>query len=186
MRIVIWWSVLHGGHRLGLELLFALVRALSLRGGRGGLFSELTKAFTTWLPRRAGARAGHHVDVRALGRGVHAAAGCLIFQLHRLAPRLRASSARWAWSGRFSSIAGFATIRAIIRASTRPNLALLGPTASRRRTAMCHGANCCSRTVWLLWVQYFCLSYGWYFYITWLPTYLQEARQLTFGKSALC
>jgi cyanate permease len=31
-----------------------------------------------------------------------------------------------------------------------------------------------SRTVWMLWLQYFALSYPWYFYITWLPTYLQS------------
>jgi nitrate/nitrite transporter NarK len=30
-------------------------------------------------------------------------------------------------------------------------------------------------TVWLLWGQYFCMSYGWYFYITWMPTYLKES-----------
>jgi sugar phosphate permease len=41
-----------------------------------------------------------------------------------------------------------------------------------------------SRTVWLLWVQYFCLSFPWYFFITWLPTYLQEARGLTPEQSA--
>ena len=27
-------------------------------------------------------------------------------------------------------------------------------------------------TMWLLWGQYFCLSYGWYFFVTWLPDYL--------------
>jgi len=36
-----------------------------------------------------------------------------------------------------------------------------------------------SRSLWLLWVQYFCLSFPWYFYITWLPTYLQEYRHQT-------
>jgi sugar phosphate permease len=41
-----------------------------------------------------------------------------------------------------------------------------------------------SRTVWLLWLQYFCLSFPWYFYITWLPTYLQEARHLTPDQTA--
>ena len=30
--------------------------------------------------------------------------------------------------------------------------------------------------VWLLGAQYFCLSYGWYFYVTWLPKYLKDAR----------
>jgi predicted MFS family arabinose efflux permease len=28
-------------------------------------------------------------------------------------------------------------------------------------------------------VQYFCLSFPWYFYITWLPTYLKEFRRLS-------
>ncbi|MEQ1850053.1 MAG: MFS transporter [Chthoniobacteraceae bacterium] len=31
-----------------------------------------------------------------------------------------------------------------------------------------------SRTVWMLWGQYFFMSYAWYFYITWFPTYLKE------------
>jgi sugar phosphate permease len=41
-----------------------------------------------------------------------------------------------------------------------------------------------SHTVLLLWLQYFCFSYGWYFYITWLPTYLQEYRRLSPVESA--
>ena len=41
-----------------------------------------------------------------------------------------------------------------------------------------------SRTVWLLWVQYFCLTYGWYFYVTWLPTYLKETRGLQLDQNA--
>jgi sugar phosphate permease len=35
-----------------------------------------------------------------------------------------------------------------------------------------------SRTVWLLWLQYYLISYPFYFYLTWLPTYLLEARHL--------
>jgi sugar phosphate permease len=31
-----------------------------------------------------------------------------------------------------------------------------------------------SRSVWLLGVQYACLSYGFWFYLTWLPTYIRE------------
>jgi len=42
-----------------------------------------------------------------------------------------------------------------------------------------------SKQVWLLCFQYFCLSYGWYFYITWLPTYLQEARHVSLGAGAM-
>ncbi len=42
-----------------------------------------------------------------------------------------------------------------------------------------------SPQVWLLCAQYFCSSYGWYFYITWLPTYLKEERGLDLGASAI-
>jgi len=38
--------------------------------------------------------------------------------------------------------------------------------------------------VWMLCWQYFCLSYPWYFYITWLPTYLREGRHLEMSSSA--
>src|SRR5438093_1555302 len=41
-----------------------------------------------------------------------------------------------------------------------------------------------SRTVWLLWAQYFCLTYGWFFYVTWLPTYLKETRGLELDRNA--
>jgi len=37
----------------------------------------------------------------------------------------------------------------------------------------------------MLWLQYAAISYGWYFYITWLPTYLREARGMPIEKSAV-
>jgi sugar phosphate permease len=40
------------------------------------------------------------------------------------------------------------------------------------------------RSIWLLWIQYFCFSFGWYFYIFWLPTYLREYRGLAAGDAA--
>ena len=41
-----------------------------------------------------------------------------------------------------------------------------------------------SRAVLLLAAQYYFLSFGWYFSLTWLPTYLQEHHQLTPAQSA--
>jgi ACS family glucarate transporter-like MFS transporter len=41
-----------------------------------------------------------------------------------------------------------------------------------------------NRSVWLLCAQYFCVCFGWYFYITWLPTYLQEFRHQTPAAAA--
>ena len=39
--------------------------------------------------------------------------------------------------------------------------------------------------MWLLWAQYFCLTYGWFFYVTWLPTYLKETRGLALDQNPL-
>ena len=41
-----------------------------------------------------------------------------------------------------------------------------------------------SRQVAALALQYFCFSYVWYFYITWLPTYLREGRGQTPERAA--
>jgi MFS family permease len=38
--------------------------------------------------------------------------------------------------------------------------------------------------VLVLCLQYFCVSFTWYFYITWLPTYLREGRGQTAGHAA--
>jgi predicted MFS family arabinose efflux permease len=42
-----------------------------------------------------------------------------------------------------------------------------------------------SQQVWMICWQYFCLSYGWYFYITWLPSYLREGRHMEITSTAL-
>ena len=56
---------------------------------------------------------------------------------------------------------------------------LAGPP--ERRAPASHGMSSppwakffTSRSVWLLCLQYACLSYGFWFYITWLPTYIRE------------
>ena len=36
-----------------------------------------------------------------------------------------------------------------------------------------------SRSVWLLSLQYACLSYGFWFYLTWMPTYIREQFGMT-------
>jgi ACS family glucarate transporter-like MFS transporter len=41
-----------------------------------------------------------------------------------------------------------------------------------------------SRSVLLLGLQYYFLSFSWYFYVTWLPTYLQEHHHLTAQRGA--
>ncbi len=41
-----------------------------------------------------------------------------------------------------------------------------------------------SPRAWLLCLQYFSLSFSWYFYITWLPTYMDERLKVNINESA--
>ena len=40
------------------------------------------------------------------------------------------------------------------------------------------------RDIFFLGLQYFGFSYTWYFYVTWLPTWLQQARGLSMTRWA--
>jgi len=42
-----------------------------------------------------------------------------------------------------------------------------------------------SRSAWALCIQWFCHFYGFYFYVTWLPTYLLQARGLALKQGAI-
>ncbi|MFM2142538.1 MAG: hypothetical protein RLZZ476_1082, partial [Verrucomicrobiota bacterium] len=53
-------------------------------------------------------------------------------------------------------------------------LAVIGEMQYSGDHSMPWGKLLASRTVWMLWAQYFFMSYAWYFYITWFPTYLKE------------
>ena len=59
------------------------------------------------------------------------------------------------------------------------------PAASSRRAGhVPWGLFLRSKQAWLLCGQYFCVSYGWYFYITWLPAYFKEGRGVTLAEGA--
>src|SRR5581483_8335028 len=41
-----------------------------------------------------------------------------------------------------------------------------------------------NRSVLLLWAQYWFFSFTWYFYITWLPTYLHDYHRLSMERAS--
>ncbi len=53
-------------------------------------------------------------------------------------------------------------------------LAHIGDNSQQGEHSIPWGKLFASRTVWMLWAQYCFMSFGWYFYITWFPTYLKE------------
>ena len=187
MRVVIWWSFFTAA--TGWVWNFAsLVVARALFGaGEAGCFPNLTRAFTTWLPARERERAQAILWLSARWGGAFTpllVAYILDYVTWRRAFEIfGAIGIVWA----FAFYHWYRDDPREHPAVNEAELALLPP---RSRTATVHGPIPWGRflrrpSVWLLWMQYACLAYGWWFYITWLPTYLREARGLGLKQGAL-
>ncbi len=187
MRVVVWWSFFTAATGLAWNLV-SLVTARALFGaGEAGCFPNVTKAFATWLPRgeRVGAQGFMWLSARWGGAFTPLLVMLVLNYL--------------SWRQAFGAFGLLGVVWAVFfyrwyRDNPRDNphvnaaeLALIPPVSETTSThdPVPWRELLASRTVWLLCAQYACLSYGWTFYITWLPTYLREARGLQLGAGAL-
>ena len=155
--------------------------------GEAGCFPNATKIFTIWLPSSERVRAQGILWLAARWGGA-------------FIPLLVVAAINfvsWRWAFWVFGLVGLVWAWAFYRwfrdrpgehpAVNAAELSLLDGAESNvpGHAAIPWARLLASRTVWMLWLQYFCLSYGWYFYITWLPTYLREARHMNWGKGAV-
>jgi MFS transporter, ACS family, glucarate transporter len=187
MRIVLWWSFFTAATGWAWNFLSLVVTRALFGAGEAGCFPNLTKSFTTWLPQ--------HERVRAQGIMWLSARWGGAFTPYLVVLTFQFMS----WRHAFELFGGIGVIWAVFfyywyrddpRDHPRVNAAELRLLSGTEGLAQGHahvpwGKLFRSRTVWCLCAQYFCLSYGWYFYITWLPTYLKEARGLELGRGAV-
>jgi sugar phosphate permease len=180
LRVVTFWSVCTAAMGSMWSLASITANNFLFGAGEAGCFPNLTKMFTTWLP--------HHERVRAQGiMWMSARWGgaftplLVVWLLHRTT-----------WRHAFQIFGGLGVLWAIFfyrwfRDSPRKhpgvNAAELALLDGADKLASGHGnvpwKKLLARpSVWLLWVQYFCLSYTFWFYVTWLPTYLREFRKV--------
>jgi MFS transporter, ACS family, glucarate transporter len=187
MRIVVWWSFFTAATAWVWNLSSLIVTRALFGAGEAGCFPNLTKAFTTWLPMRERVQAQGIMWLSARWGGAFTPLLVALILTHL------------SWRRAFELFGILGVVWAIFfyrwyRDNPRehPSLneaekLLLPPPESviAAHEPVPWGRFLRSKTVWLLWAQYMCLSYGWYFYITWLPTYLQEARGTTLTRGAL-
>ena len=150
--------------------------------GEAGGFPNLTKAMTVWLPRGERVRAQGIMWMFARWGGAFTP---LLGLLCLPGPALLEADLR---AVRIARRHLGSSLLSLVRDDPRQrkdlNDAEQALLAENAGNAGGHAnvpwtAALRSRSVWLLWAQYFCLTYPWYFYITWLPTYLGERRHLT-------
>ncbi|MDQ6758849.1 MAG: MFS transporter [Acidobacteriota bacterium] len=186
LRIVLWWSTFTAATGAAFSLGPLLIIRFLFGAGEAGCFPNLTKAFSVWLPSKEGVVAQGIMWTFARWGGAFTPP--LVIAVFKYVS--------WRWA--FVLFGTLGTVWAVLfyiwyrdnpRDHKSVNAGELALLKGSEQLAVGH-ANVpwaklvSSRSVLLLWVQYFCLSFPWYFYITWLPTYLQESRKLSPDESA--
>lgn len=187
MRVVVWWSactvalgsIINAGSLMIINTLFG--------AGEAGCFPNLTKTFKTWLPRNEQVRAQGLMWFSARFGGAITPL-CVALILHYLS---------WRYAFRIIGLTGIVWAFFFYRwyrdnpadhaSVNEAELALIPPPASKEphKEKLPWKTFFCNRSVFLLGMQYFLISYCWWFYITWLPTYMKEPRGFVLQKDAL-
>jgi MFS family permease len=187
MRVVLMWSLFTAATGRAWNFVSLAVMQFFFGAGEAGAFPNLAKAFTNWLPPRERNRAVSLMWLCTRWGG--AVTPLLVVWVM--------SRVGWRWA--FVVFAAPGVVWALLfyvwfrdhprdhRGVNAAELKLLpqGRNEPAGQTKVPWRKVLGSRTVWLLFVQYFCFGYGWYFYITWLPSYVKEARGLELAKGAL-
>jgi sugar phosphate permease len=158
--------------------------------GEAGCFPMITKSFTTWLPKSERTWAQGILWTSARWAGAFTPL-LVVWSLRYMSWRwsfVLFGSIGWIWAILFylwyrddpyEHPSVNAQERALLAGAERQ----LGAGA-RSHAGVPWGKLLRSRSVLLLSVQYFCVSFSWYFYLTWLPTYLEEYHHLTAVQTA--
>jgi sugar phosphate permease len=147
--------------------------------GEAGCFPNIAKAFSVWLPRDERTRAQGIVWLSARWGGAFTPA--IILVLFKFV-NWRTAFALFGLLGVVWAIFFYRWFRDKPSEKKGVNAAELELLHNAEAHAG-HGhipwkTFIRAPQVWLLCGQYFCLSYSWYFSITWMPTYLREARHI--------
>jgi MFS transporter, ACS family, glucarate transporter len=186
LRIVLWWSFFTAATGWVRSWITLVVTRFLFGAGEAGCFPNLTKAFNRWLPITERSRAQGIMWMSARWGGAFTPYLVYVCLQHM---HWRTSFAVFGMLGVVWSIIFFWWYRDDPRTHQSVNAAeaALLPVgdAESDHLNVPWSKFWRSKTVWCLCAQYFAASYSWYFFITWFPTYLLQARGLNIKQSAL-
>lgn len=189
MQIVLAWSVFTALTGAAWSVLSLWITRFLFGAGEAGCFPNLTRMLSIWLPKRE--RLTAQSFMWAFTRWGGAATP----------PVVLGAIALFGWRWAFVALAGLGVIWSIIffvwfrddpAQHKGVNAAELELIENNRMLPQEHEgprrhwlAVLATPQVALLTIQYFCFAFVWYFYVTWLPTYLREARHQSAERAAL-
>jgi len=178
IRVVLWWSFFTAATGWVWSWMSLLAVRFLFGVGEAGCFPNIARAFSRWLPTNERVRAQGILWMFARWGGA-------------IAPLLLAIMLQYVnWRRAFEMFAVLGVVWCFFwyrwfrdQPADHPKvnaaeLALM-PTAEAKsdHPKMPWAVMVSSPSLWLLWLQYFTLSYAWYFFITWFPTYLLEVHK---------
>jgi MFS family permease len=181
IRIVLWWSLFTAATGWAWSYASLVVTRFLFGMGEAGCFPNLTKAMTVWLPQRE--RVGAQGVMWSFARWGGAFTPPLVILIF--------DRMSWRWAFGLFGVVGVVWCAIFLawfkdnpRDHKRVNAAELDLLRGAEKMASGHAdvpwkKLAGSKTIWLLWLQYFLISYPFYFYLTWLPTYLIESFHLS-------
>ena len=186
MRVVLMWSLFTAATGYAWNAVSLIVCRFFFGAGEAGCFPNLTKAFMNWLPGPERARA--QAIMWLCARWAGAFTPLLVIWV----------MAFLSWRNTFVLFGGIGVVWAVIFYRSFRDDPKDHPKVNSAELALIRTSTTgdtghprvpwkrllTSRSVWLLWLQYASLSYGWAFFITWLPTYLRETRGLELNQNA--
>ncbi|HKY18440.1 MAG TPA: MFS transporter [Rhizomicrobium sp.] len=184
--LVLFWSLCLAATGAAWNLFSLLTMRFLFGAGEAGCFPNLTRMLSAWLPLNERVRA--QALMWAFGRwGGALAPPVAFFVIYHFGWRVgfvMLALLGAVWVGAF--LPWFRDDPVEHKGVNKAELTLL--ESSRALVLHDHGMPwyklLLQRDIAFLGLQYFCFSYTWYFYVTWLPTWLQQARGLTPGEAA--
>lgn len=182
-RIVAWWSIMTAA--TGLAAGFASLLALRFLFGIGeaGAFPSTARVYARWLPERE----------RGWAFGLAIATGAVGGALTMKLVVWLLSWTTWRVAFAIFGAVGFAWAaiwwtfftddpRAHPRMGEE-ELRIIGESSARGPDRVPWGLVVRNKSLLVLCFMYAGAIYGWYFYLTWLPTYLKEARGFDLARA---
>ena len=175
MRIVIWWSFFTAVTGAAFNLVSLFITQVLFGAGEAGCYPNITRAFSNWLPQSERVRSQGILWLSARWGG--ALTPLLLVFLFRYMTWRQAFPA-FGLLGVVWAVAFYFWFRDDPRDKPGVNQAELDllkynvPAGSHKHVPWKKYFR--SKTVWLLCGQYAALSFPWYFWITWAPTFIDE------------
>lgn len=185
-RIVVAWSAFTALTGVAWNFTSLWLARFLFGAGEAGCFPNLTRMLSAWLPLQARLRA------QALMWACTRWAGAVT-------PLLVVALVQWrGWRWAFVVLAGLGFAWAITFYLWFRDDPAQHPAVNAQELDLLRGARAMTTQegekkwyrsllavpVRILVFQYFCFSFVWYFYVTWLPSYLREARHVTAVQAA--